>query len=112
MRLRAPRSAAGWVAAVVYLAFAGYVYYDALHCSGWACDLGALVAFLPSGAMFIVLLRWLDPVYVFPYSWTHMTYRVWVFAVPAVLMNSGMCYWIGLLAARLFQKIARREPAR
>lgn len=107
--IRLPKSRAGWAFVIVYLVLASFFVYQAFTCSGWLCDLAGIPAALPFGAIYLAVLQWLDPIYVFG-SITYAPFRNWWFIIPTLIVNSLICYWLGSGIGKLCAKLFRRLP--
>ena len=105
--MRLPRSRAGWTSAIVYLASASFLIYQAFTCSGWVCDVIEFPAAIPFGLLYMAILRWLDPVFAFG-SITYAPFRNWFFIIPTLAGNGFIYYWVGVGVARLCAKLFRR----
>ena len=85
--MRLPRSKVGWAFVAIYMALDTSLVYLAFTCTGWMCDLVEFPAAVPFGLLYLGLLRWLNPVFVFG-SITYAPFRNWYFILPTF---AGSC---------------------
>ena len=97
-------SKCGWLFSVSYVSMASLLFYKALTCSGWVCNLVALPAVFPFGFPIAWLTDWID-------AWLHIPGHVptfhlrnWYYIVPTVVANSCFYYWLGKLLCVLVHK--------
>jgi len=93
---------------VLYWAAASPLIHEALTCTVWFCDLVEFWVALPFGAIYLLVLKLLDPVAGFG-SITYAPFRNWVFIVPTLIANSVIYYWVGVGVAKLFAKLLGRQ---
>lgn len=105
--MRLPQSRMGWTLVIVYLLLAAFLIYQAFTCTGWVCDLVEVPAAVPFGLIYLALLQWLDPIFVFG-SITYAPFRNWFFIIPTLLGNSLLYYWLGLGIGKLWGRWLRR----
>lgn len=108
--MKIPKSKLGWVLVVLYLAGSSVLIYQAFTCTGWVCDLVEFPAAIPFGFLYLLLLRALNPIFVFG-SITHEPFRNWFFIIPTMVGNSVVFYWIGVGIAKLSARVMRRRSA-
>jgi len=106
--VRVPRSRIDWILVVLYWAAAAPLIHEALTCTVWFCDLVEFWVALPFGAIYLLVLKLLDPVAGFG-SITYAPFRNWVFIVPTLIANSVIYYWVGVGVAKLFAKLLGRQ---
>jgi hypothetical protein len=68
------------------------------------CDLVELYAAIPFGLLYLLILKWLDPIFVFG-SITYAPFKNWFFIVPTLVGNSVIFYWLGVGSAKLGRKL-------
>ena len=102
--MRFPTSKVGWVFVAVYVALASFLVYSAFTCTGWVCDIVELPATVPFGLLYLGLLRWLNPLFVFG-SITYSPFRNWYFIIPTLVGNSVIFYWLGVGIGKLCTKL-------
>jgi hypothetical protein len=108
--MRLPKSKAGWVFVAIYLTLSSYLVYQAFTCTGWICDIVEFPATIPFGLLYLVVLRLLNPIFVFG-SITNEPFRNWYFIIPTLVGNSVVFYWIGVGSGKLWMKVLRRVSA-
>jgi len=102
-----PKSKAGWSLVAIYLAVSSVLIYQAFTCTGWVCDLVEFPATIPFGVLYLLVLRWLNPVFVFG-NIVSEPFRNWYFIIPTLAGNSVVFYWLGVGMGKLTRKIFRR----
>lgn len=102
------KSKGGWALLVAYVAFAGYSFYRALACTGWACDLVALPATIPFGFPIGWLTDWIDFTFAIPGHTPTFHFRNWYFIIPTVTANAVFYYWVGKRLEALIRKLGSR----
>ena len=108
MKTHIPKSKTGLVIATLYFIFASILSYDAYTCSGWLCDLVALPTLFPFGFIYLMLLRWLDTIYVFGPLFSDITnvpFRFLAYLIPTLLVNTIIFYWFGVVVGKAYRKI-------
>lgn len=108
--MRLPKSRIGWVFVLIYLAGASFLIYQAFTCSGWVCDLVEVPVAIPFGFLWLILLQWLEPIFVFG-SITYAPFTNWFFIVPTLAGNSVICYWLGVGFGMLRIKFLQKTSA-
>ena len=108
--MRLPKSNVGWVFVAIYLALASFLVFMAFTCTGWVCDLVEWPAAVPFGFLYLALLQWLDPIFVFG-SITYAPFRNWFFIIPTLVGNSVIVYWLGVGIGKLCMKWFRKASA-
>jgi len=108
--MKVPRSKIGWAFVLVYLAFSSVLVYKAFTCSGWVCDIVELPAAIPFGLLYLLLLRLLNPIFVFG-SITYAPFTNWYFIIPNLIGNSVLFYWLGVGMGKLIGRITRKTSA-
>jgi hypothetical protein len=105
------RSLSGVILMAVYLVIGGILFYEALTCSGWLCDLTALPAVFPVGLPIAWITDWINYMYQIPGHVPTFHIRNWYFIVPTMLANAVFYYCLGSLGGRLIRKIHSRWSA-
>lgn len=105
------KSKSGWTFLVAYVAFAGYSFYRALTCTGWACDLVALPAAFPLGFPIGWLTDGIDYLFTIPGHAPTFHLRNWYFIVPTVTANAVLYYWVGKQFEALVRKLRTRDSS-
>jgi hypothetical protein len=108
--MRLPKSKAAWVLVAMYLALDSFLVYLAFTCTGWLCDIVEIPGAVPVGVLYLGLLRWLNPIFVFG-SITYAPFRNWYFIIPTAVGNSVVFYWLGVGIGKLWVKLNRKSPA-
>jgi hypothetical protein len=102
--MKLPKSKIGWVFVAIYLVMASYLVYQAFTCTGWVCDLVEFPATIPFGLLYLALLKWLNPIFVFG-SITYNPFKNWFFIIPTLVGNSIVFYWLGVGIGKLCMKL-------
>jgi hypothetical protein len=105
------RSWGGIILMAAYLVIGCILFYEALTCSGWLCDLAAMPAIFPLGFPIAWITDWINYMYNIPGHVPTFHFRNWYFIVPTMLANAVFYYWLGSLAGRLIRKIRSRSSA-
>lgn len=108
--MRFPRSKVGWAFVMTYLALAAFFIYQAFTCIGWVCDLVEFPVTIPFGLLYLVLLKLLDPIFVFG-SITYAPFRNWLFIIPTLFGNSIIFYWLGVRIGKLLARLPKKVSA-
>lgn len=108
--MRLPKSKVGWAFVAIYLALASYLVYLAFSCVGWVCDIVEFPAAVPVGLLYLALLKWLNPIFVFG-SITYAPFKNWYFIIPTMVGNSVVFYWLGAGIGKLCLKATRKACA-
>lgn len=100
-----PGSRLGWAVAVTYVGLAAFLFYRALTCTGWVCDLVALPAAFPLGFPIGWLIDWIDFRLPIPGHTPTFHFRNWYYIIPTVITNAVFYYWTGKLVATLVRRL-------
>lgn len=99
------RSKCGWLFSIGYVVVASILFYQALTCSGWGCDLVALPAAFPLGFPIAWLTDWIDSWFLFPGHTPSFHLRNWYFIIPTLIANSLFYYWLGKFIGVVTHKV-------
>lgn len=107
------KSRTGWAFVVAYLILAALLFYQALTCRDWVCDLVALPVALPLGFPISWLIDRIDFYFQIPGHVRSSHFRNWYFILPTVSANTIFYFWAGRLletsASRLLRRFAKRR---
>jgi len=98
------RSPTGWALLTAYLIPAGLLFYRALTCTGWVCDLVALPVAIPLGLPIAWLTDWIHAQVEIPGHIKSFHFRNTYFILPTVAANAILYYWVGRQIERLIRR--------
>ncbi|QTF93726.1 hypothetical protein [Halomonas sp. BM-2019] len=107
----ATTSKCGWLLSACYIAMAGILFYQALTCSGWMCDLVALPTVFPLGFPIAWLIDWIDAWWHIPGHVPTFQLRNGYFILPTVIANAIFYYGLGKLLAILAHRVISKNKS-
>lgn len=105
------KSRAGWGLLTAYLIAAGFLFQEALTCSGWVCHLVAMPVVFPLGFPIAWLFERMDYLFVLPALTAGLPGK-WHFILPTLLANAVFYFWAGCQLEKLLTRLHRRSKTK